>query len=64
MGARPRGQRSEKEIAADERRKAWWTEERRAAKSKERSERNKQDWFRQLVSNGWRRCKRSKRRIR
>ena len=49
MGAHPKGQRTEKEIAADEARKAWWTEERKAAKAKERAEQNKQDWFKQIV---------------
>ena len=51
MAAHPKGQRSEKEIAADEARKAWWTEERKAAKSKERGEQNKKDWFKQIVHN-------------
>lgn len=59
MAAHSKENRTEKEKAADEARKAWWTDERKAEKSKERAEQNKQDWFRQLVSNGCRRNKRS-----
>lgn len=59
MGAHPKGNRTEKEKAADKARKAWWTEERRKKKAEERAKRNKEDWFRQKVSNGWRHNKRS-----
>ena len=42
MAAHSKENRTEKEKAADEARKAWWTDERKAEKSKERAEQNKQ----------------------
>ena len=59
MAAHPKGKRTEKEIAADEARKAWWTEERKEAKSKWRKEQNKSDELRQKISDGCLHCRRS-----
>ena len=59
MAAHRKGHRTEKEKAADEARKAWWTEERRKAKSEWMSEFKaelvKTDEWRQRLSEGTRR---------
>lgn len=61
MAAHKKGHRTEKEIAADEARKAWWTEERRKEKSEWRSAYqawlNTTDEWKQNVSEGIRRSR-------
>ena len=59
MAAHDSEHRTEKEKAADEARKAWWSEERKAEKSKWRKEQNKSDELRQKISNGCLHNKRS-----